>query len=450
VGNPKKLRLTTRFQEINDILSQSLGKENCFIWKANDKKREKFAVTVQGISESQDKVYVRQSSYSPGINPDEIVFLKIGYRDAALKTRVVERIGAKITLEFPSQLALEEGRKDPRFYFHPSDEKIAVVKTLVSRENSLPEKTHHSIVCDMSRGGMAIYVPSEMKLFFEVGQKVRVTELGTHRFEEALKGEILFRVPVKIKSGVGDRAGFKLGMSFEKEMDPLALERFVQKKNLFSINEEQIVRDEAFRRSVQSNMAEIKKTISGRKSFREIFEAYEVARSDNHYLKQHVHLLCQVLPGLGTRLGWISERSIDKLIYVAYLHDIRLAMYPHLARIPSKKHFEKIKHTLSEPEQKAFLEAPAYAAEIARQDLESYPDAIKMLMQQKEVPDGSGFPHGLTSSLIAPLSALFIVSHHFVDYVIDHPDWTTADFVKSHQNRLKGQYFQKVLQAIKG
>jgi HD-GYP domain-containing protein (c-di-GMP phosphodiesterase class II) len=208
------------------------------------------------------------------------------------------------------------------------------------------------------------------------------------------------------------------------------------------------VRDEEFRQQVTENMSQIRKTLSARKSFKELFAAIDGNQSPNHYYKQHIHLLCQVLTGLGTRLGWISERSIDKLIYVAYLHDIRFAQFPNVARITRKTEFERVKHTLTEAEQKAFLEAPAYSAEVARADLESYPDAIKMLTQQRELPDGTGYPHGLTASLIAPLSALFIVSHHFVDYVIDHPDWSVEDFVKSYRTRLKGQYFQKVFEIM--
>jgi len=71
-----------------------------------------------------------------------------------------------------------------------------------------------------------------------------------------------------------------------------------------------------------------------------------------------------------------------------------------------------------------------------------------MLLQQKELPDGSGYPHGLSASQIAPLSALFIVSHYFVDYVIDHPDWSPRDFVKTYRPRLKGQYFNKIFDSI--
>jgi HD-GYP domain-containing protein (c-di-GMP phosphodiesterase class II) len=446
----KRLRITTRFQEIYDILFKSVERDGCFIWKSSDKTREKFPVSIVSIADNQTTVVVRQKNLLQGINPNESIYLKLNLRDSAIKTRVVERVGPKIVLEFPSQLALEEGRKNPRFYFHPSEAKSARIRTSAIREKALPERIHSVLVCDVSRGGIAIFIPNSLKAYFDVKSKVTLMSLGIQKFDQFIRGEVLFKIPYEIKGTLADKAGFKLGISFERELDDATIDRFVSKRNLFSITEEQIVRDEEFRKEVVSSMNQIRKTVSGRKNFKDLFAAFERTRAKNHYLKQHVHLLCQVLAGVGTRLGWISERSIDKLIYVAYLHDIRFAKSPHLARIQSKAEFEKIRTTLSEDDQKAFLEAPVYAADLARQDLESYPDAIKMLLQQKELPDGSGFPHGLTSSQIAPLSALFIVAHYFVDYVIDHPDWSAEDFVKTYQSRLKGQYFQKIFQAIRG
>ncbi|NDG86206.1 MAG: hypothetical protein EBX52_14350 [Proteobacteria bacterium] len=295
---------------------------------------------------------------------------------------------------------------------------------------------------------LAIFIPNSLRNYFDVKMKVSLHALGIQRFDKAIRGEVLFKIPHEVKGTLSDQEGFKLGIRLDAELDASTLERFIAKRNLFSITEEQLVRDESFRRDVVDNMDRIRKNLSGEKHLKDWLASFERTRSENFYLKQHIHLLCQVLCGLGTKLGWISDRSIDKLIYVAYLHDIRFAKAPHLARIQSLEQFGRMRKTLSEDDQRAFLEAPAYAADLARRDLESYPDAIKMLLQQKELPDGSGFPHSITSSQIAPLSALFIVAHYFVDYVIDHPDWSAKDFVKTYQTRLKGQYFQKIFQAM--
>ena len=446
----RRLRITTRFQEIYNILFKSVEKEGCFIWKSSDRAREKFPVSVVSIAENQTTVVVRQKNFAQGVNPNEVVYLKLALRDSAIKTKVVERVGPKLVLEFPTQLALEEGRRNPRYYFHPSEAKIAQVRTPLNREKVLGERVHSVTVCDVSRGGLAIFIPNTLKNYFDINMNVSLIGLGIQKFDWPVRGEILFKIPHEIRSALANQAGFKIGISLQPGLDAGTLERFIAKRNLFSITEEQLVRDESFRRDVVDNMDGIRKTLSKEKHLKDWFASFERSRSENFYLKQHIHLLCQVLCGLGTRLGWISDRSIDKLIYVAYLHDIRFAKMPHLARIRSLEEFEQVRGTLPEEERRAFLEAPAYAADLARRDLESYPDAIKMLLQQKELPDGSGFPHSLTSSQIAPLSALFIVAHYFVDYVIDHPDWSSRDFVKTYQTRLKGQYFQKIFQAMLG
>lgn len=443
----KKLKLATRFQEIHSILLKSIDKE-CFIWKATDRKREKYPVTLLSIAADKLSFHVRMKDLVQGINPGDVIFLKLDFRDSAIRAQVVERVGAKLTLEFPSQLALEENRRNPRFYFHPSEEKRAQVRTPLQRDHGLSELLHSVLVCDISLGGIAIFVSANSQDYFKVGLKIKLVALGIHRLGHIVKGEILFKVPFEVRGNQADRPGFKIGIRFDHDLEQSTLDRFMIKGNIFQLREDSIVGSENFRTQVIAGIAEVRKILMERKHVREFFDSIEKSRLDAHYIKQHILLLSQVMAGIGTKLGWVSARSVDKLIYVAYLHDIRLAMYPHLARIPSKKAFDKKEDSLSEAERAAYLEAPAFASDVARGDLESYPDAIKILLQQRELPDGTGFPARLSASAIAPLSAMFIVCHLFVDYVIDHPDWSPADFVRTYQRSYRGQYFQKVFEAF--
>lgn len=383
-----------------------------------------------------------------GFNPGDVIFLKLDFRDSAIRAQIIERVGPKLTLEFPSQLALEENRRNPRFYFHPSEDKSAQIRTPMQKGQGLGELLHGVLVCDISLGGIAIFVTSNSEKYFEAGLNVKLVSLGIHRLGSVVMGEILFKVPFEIRGNQVNRPGFKVGIRFDQDLEQSTLDRFLIKGNLFQLSDESIVGNETLRTQVIAGIAEVRKILMTRKHIRDFYESIEKSRIDAHYIKQHILLLSQVMAGIGTKLGWVSQRSIDKLIYVAYLHDIRLGKYPHLARIPNKRIFEKKEDSLSEAERVAYLEAPSFAAEIARSDLEAYPDAIKILLQQKELPDGSGFPAGMQASGIAPLSAMFIVCHLFVDYVIDHPDWSPADFVRTYQRTYRGQYFQKVFEAF--
>ncbi len=446
-SSSKRLKLATRFQEIHSILLKAIDKE-CFIWKATDRKREKHSVTVLSISPDKLTFAIRMKEMLQGINPGDVVFLKLGFRDSAIRAQVVERVGAKLNLEFPSQLALEENRRNPRHYFHASEDKSAQIRTSTNRDHGVGELLHSVLVCDISLGGIAFFVTANAEKYFEVGMKVKLVALGIHRLGQVVKGEVLFKVPHEVRGAQVNRTGFKLGIRFDHDLEQSTLDRFLIRGNMFQLSDESIVGGETFRNQVIAGIAEVRKILMERKQLREFFETIEKSRTDAHYIKQHILLLSQVMAGIGTKLGWVSPRSIDKLIYVAYLHDLRLARHPHLARIPSKKVFDKKEDSLTEAERTAYLEAPVFASEVARGDLEAYPDAIKILLQQRELPDGSGFPAGLAASAIAPLSAMFIVCHLFVDYVIDHPDWSPADFVRSYQKVYRGQYFQKVFEAF--
>ncbi len=442
-----KLRITKRFQEIFQIVGKSVSDQGSFLWKPEGNHRIKFPCVVEEVDPEKSLVQVALEAPSAKLEKGQIVFLKLQFRDAAFKARIMAVDGQIVVLGFPEELALEEKRSSPRFYFHPSEEKVAQLVTFKSGKPD-SERLHAVLVCDVSRGGLAIFIPAKLKSFFEIGEKIRLWQLGDLRVSPPVEGELLFSIPFSIHESMGKRDGFKVGMKFAESLQETLIERFVKKTTVFSIEDKQLVRDQEFRENVKAKIGAIHKDLTKKGPFRKFLSILEQGGGDAHYLKQHIHLLCQVMAGLGTRLGWISEKSVDKLIYIAYLHDIRFAQHPHLARIQGKRDYLQIEATLSEDEKTAFLESPAYAAEIARQDLSSFPDAIKILLQQKELPDSSGFPHGISGAQIAPLSSLFIVSHYFVDYVIENPSWTVEEFIKIHKNLLKGNYFQKIMLAL--
>jgi hypothetical protein len=402
---------------------------------------------VEEVDPDKSRVKVQLESPTSSLKKGETVFLKLHFRDAAFKAILLSLNDRIAVLGFPEEVALEEKRSSQRFYFHPSEEKSCQLVTYkVSDAES--ERLHAVLVCDVSQGGLAIFIPAKLKSFFEIGGRIRLWQLGDLRVSPPLEGELLFSIPFSIYEGMGKRDGFKVGMKFSGSLPESLVERFVQKTTVFSIDDKQLVRDQEFRENVKAKIGSIHQELTRKGPFKKFLALLEKGGGDAHYLKQHIHLLCQVMSGLGTRLGWISEKSVDKLIYIAYLHDIRFAQHPHLARIQGKRDFVQVESTLSDEEKTAFLESPAYAAEIARQDLSSFPDAIKILMQQKELPDASGFPHGISGAQIAPLSSLFIVSHYFVDYVIENPSWSIEEFIKIHKPLLKGNYFQKIMQAL--
>lgn len=437
----KSYRVSGRFKEILDVLQKAKKSRNNFLWRSQ--KRQPIPISVLEIFPEENTVEISlKDRGSANLKVGDELYLKLEARDSAFKTTVQSITTTGFILEFPDEIALSENRAEARQYFHATDEKFVQIKKVKNYVSSLSERSLSPMVADICQTGLALILTPQQMASFQVKDRINLESIGVFRIHPPITGEIVFKISVE--------TGAKIGVHLDKKIPKATLDRFCIREKLFSLNEEQIVKDEAFRSQVHERMGVMVKTLVLRRNLQKLFDRLDMRQIDHQYLKQHIHLLAEVMCGLGTTLGWVSEATMDKLIYVAYLHDARYFSMPKLAKIQSKKEFEKIKKTLTPDEQNVFLEGPLYSSELARQDIESYPDTAKILIQQKELPDGSGFPYAITTSQFIPLSCLFIVSHYFVDYVLSNPDWSVTDFVKTHQKFLKGMYFQKIFQAMRG
>lgn len=445
----KSYRVSGRFKEILDVLQKAKKSRNNFLWRSQ--KRQPIPISILEIHPEENSVEISLRERGGAVlKLDDELYLKLEARDSAFKTTVKNITASGFILEFPDEIALSENRAEARQYFHHTDEKFVQVKKVKNYVSSLSERSFNAMVADICQTGLALLLTPQQSMSFQVKDRITLEAIGAFRMHPPIVGEIVFKISHESKGVLGGHeTGAKIGIHLDKKIPKATYDRFCVREKTFNIDEKQIVKDEKFRREVNERMGVMVKTLVLRRSLSKLFDRLDMRQLDHQYLKQHIQLLAEVMCGLGTTLGWVSDATMDKLIYVAYLHDARYFSVPKLAKIQSKKEFEKIKKTLTADEQNVFLEGPMYASELARQDSESYPDAAKILIQQKELPDGSGFPYGITTSQFIPLSCLFIVSHYFVDYVLTHPDWSVTDFVKTHQKFLKGMYFQKIFQAMR-
>ncbi len=240
------------------------------------------------------------------------------------------------------------------------------------------------------------------------------------------------------------RIGFKLTQAIPQEIyDTFS---FVDSKPKFV--DQRFFKDQLFRDVVNANMQKVVRSFQEKPKLKNIFEALEVKREENRYLKNHIELLCEVTCQVGKDIGWISEKNLEKMVYISYLHDVRYFAKPSLAKIRDKKEFELRKAILSEEERKLFMEGPEYSAALAKDDDSSFPDAHKILLQHRERPNGRGFPHGEKASALAPLSCLFMVCHEFVDYLIADEEWSYEEFVSRNRHSYVGPYFNKIFQVF--
>jgi HD-GYP domain-containing protein (c-di-GMP phosphodiesterase class II) len=291
-----------------------------------------------------------------------------------------------------------ERRKNVRHPFHITDEKTIQVR--------LDSKSYFLKTLDVSENGAAVFLSKEQRTHFNKDTKVWIDTLGDHRLTPPMVAKIASVFPYTLKHQNVNEVGFKAGIQLEGVFPVAPFTKFLVRPSLYAIEDSRLLADTVFRAKVHEVMGSTLQNIMKKRSTKTLFYKIDFDRADPDYVKLHIKLLCELLCGVGTKMGWISDKTLDKLIYVAYMHDVSLFNQPKLAKIQSKAELERAE--LTADEKKLVLDAPLYAAELARQDQQSYPDAVKILLQQRELPDGSGFPYGINGSQLTPLSCLFI------------------------------------------
>ena len=327
-------------------------------------------------------------------------------------------------LEAAEELVLDERRAFPRIHFRTDDAKTATLKA-GSSEYSLP-------VLNASRSGL---------------------KLGATAAELIA----LRAAPIELSSlgGLGIKKECTLVWNNENSFaihlrEPLGqaeFNEFARTPRSGKVEPEKFFSDQEYFQTVKSNMEDLIEKLEKRPKLATAMKTLKIDRQGN-YLRTHVDLLCYVSCSIGRMLGWVTQKTIDKLILVAYLHDIRYFEHPHLARIKSLSEFEARKTELTPEEQKIFLEGPEYSALMAKDADPASVDVERILIQQKERSDGSGFPAKVDFKQLYPLSCLFMVCHEFVDYVYSTPDWKFRDFSACARATFKGPYFIKILEAF--
>lgn len=195
---------------------------------------------------------------------------------------------------------------------------------------------------------------------------------------------------------------------------------------------------------VDQVMIQVKKNTK----LKSLFKQVKIDRSADSYILTHTGLIINISAAICIKMDWSSDKTLEKFVYAAYLHDMTLSARADLARIDTFQKLEILKETLSEEDYKLVFEHPNMAAKVVSSFNEVPPDVEIMIRQHHELPNQTGFPNSCGHQKITPLSAVFIVAHNLADFIIEHPKWTMEDFVKKYRSRLHGSHFTKIMRLL--
>jgi hypothetical protein len=420
-----KLRLTRKIREIKAVLGNVPLRSEIALWIHPDERRILFQGVLEHYDEEQSRIVLQLKIVPAALSDLDTVFARFSGNAGVAKCRILNLTHNRLTLQVSDEMILEEKRTHRRIHFPKEDGKTVVLE--------LMGRTAEFRVINASQSGIKIETDPESKIRIHASPSVRLKRLGD--------------APMDLECGIIRSDDHSTALRFETAIPEGGFLAFIRTPAFERVDPEKFYEDQEYLETVKSNMQDTIERLEKMPKLQTAMKTLSVDRGGN-YLRTHIDLLCYVSCSLGRILGWVTRKTIDKLILAAYLHDIRYFENPKLARINGLREFEEMKASLTPEECKAYLDGPLYSSLMARDTTDDSVDVERILIQQKELPDGSGFPDGLDFKQLYPLSCLFLVCHSFVDYIYETPDWSFRDFSKKARTRFKGPYFIKILEAF--
>ena len=198
--------------------------------------------------------------------------------------------------------------------------------------------------------------------------------------------------------------------------------------------------------------SKVKGVLAGLKKntkLKQLFAEIKIDRSVDSYVMSHIGILINVSTYLCQKLDWSTEKTLEKFVYAAYLHDMAISDRADLARVHgSLFEVSLIQEKVTTADYKLILEHPLYAAKKIEDIPDIPPDVAVIVRQHHELPKENGFPLKVGHTKITPLSTVFIVAHDLTDFILENPNWTIPEFMVKAKAKYKGQHFAKVLSVL--
>lgn len=170
-------------------------------------------------------------------------------------------------------------------------------------------------------------------------------------------------------------------------------------------------------------------------------------QNDNTYRKE-VEMIINISTAICMQMDWNTDKTLEKFVFAAYLHDLSITDRSDLARIHSSEALVEMKGKLSPEDYQLVLDHPTLTCKSLESLKEIAPDVQMMIAQHHELPTGNGFPAKMTHSKIPPLSVVFIVAHDLTHYLLNNPNGSIEEYVKNALLNFKGSHFIKIVKSL--
>lgn len=403
---------------------------DCQIWQTSESGRVIYN-TKAFVEGKNDKIRLVDPPIKE-INQSQPVFFYFNQVGFAFKS-ILEGSDVKI----PNLMCAPERRKKDRISLISGISITVKVKTQVFIGE----------VLDISEKGISLKITTPL---IKINDKVELTELKGMKKDEQIEGVIchVTRHAELSEKGTEPLISCHIGIQIEKgwgfDIESIfseLSEKEERKMQIYKISMLTEAEKESLNNTVEDMFDHLKNT-----KFNILLKNF-MGLKKTSYLRWHSDMSAILSISVAKKLDWVSEGTLKKFITVCCLHDLVFTECPRVSEIKDKVELELMKNMLSPKEIFLFENHPHLSSSIAKELANMSSDIEKILFQQRELPDGSGWPLGINHSKITSLSCLFIICHDLADYLYHSKDLDMRSYCLELRDKYKGQSFYKVINA---
>lgn len=442
-----KFKVSTDPKEILKIIKKYDNKDECIIWQSTA--NERLVQTVEQVHIDNLRKIIKfklnKNEYQD-LDPTLNIYIKLSFRNTIFKGELIGNKENDIFVNIPDEVQFEELREFPRFTFGPHEDKsitLSVKSSIVANSLfNLKVKLQ-----DISQTGLSFLV-SHANYDLVIKNDMTMSALGPLELENPLPTSVVYTDRFSYRENGKKLNCLKMGARLENQLNSDLLNTFIRSFEGFDHSSIGFLGHEfEFQNSLHYQMETMFKHL---KRKNELFDSIEQATNisqklkENEYFSRHIKLLAKMSCGIAKMLGHDSKKVLEKLIYASFVHDVAYYANPKLSLIKDMKHFKEIKDDLNSKEEEIYKNAPKLAFDFAFYDKFAPKGVETILMQSKELPDGSGYPNHLTADKIHPLAAIFIVAHDLTDYIFERKSWNYYEYILRYHRKFNGGIFDEI------
>jgi len=199
---------------------------------------------------------------------------------------------------------------------------------------------------------------------------------------------------------------------------------------------------------LEQKISKVFASISANPKVLEALEIMQLHELKNDNFTKEIGLVINIAITIANSFEWGNEKTLEKLILAALIHNYPLKGQTHLQDIYTIDELEQKKSLITKEEYELIYQHPNIAADKILQYPEIAEDVAMIVRQHHENPKERGFPNHIGHLKISPLSSIFIVAQDMAHDIMKKSDWTLKKYLDTYKMKFKGPHFQKIFNAL--